>query len=163
VGKILVLGVGNILLSDEGIGVRVIEELKRRYTLPPNVEAIDGGTASLQLLWQIEEADYLIVVDAADGGASPGTVFRFTRQESHFALPQKASLHQVGLLEVLSLAEMHKRCPPTVIIGVQPKKLAPGLSLSPELEASIPRAIELVIAEMARLGAIVTPTVRHPA
>jgi len=161
VGKILVLGVGNILLSDEGIGVRVVEELLRRYTFPPNVDLIDGGTASLQLLPLIEEADHLIVVDAVEGGAPPGTILRAERQEGGIGVPEKTSLHEVGLLEVLSLAELHSRCPPTVIVGIQPKDLSPSLSLSPELEASIPRAIEAVIAELDRLGASPSATAQQ--
>jgi hydrogenase maturation protease len=153
VGKILVLGIGNILLSDEGIGVRIIEELQKRFTFPPNVELIDGGTAGLQLLPLIEEADHLIVVDAIEVGAALGTVFRAERQEGSAGMPERISLHEVGLLEVLSLAELHSRCPPAVVIGIQPKDLSPSLSLSPELEASIPRVIEVVIAELDGLGA----------
>ena len=155
------LGVGNILLSDEGIGVRVIEELQRRYTFPSNVEVIDGGTGSIHLLSLIEEAEFLIVVDAVDAEESPGTVLRFTRQEDDLAIRQKTSLHQLGVLEVLNIAKVHKRCPPAVIVGIQPKDLSPGLSLSPELGTSITRAIEAVIAELDELGAKPSATAEH--
>ncbi len=152
-GNILILGVGNILLSDEGVGVRVVEELRRRYAFPPNVEVVEGGTAAFQLLTLIEEADHLIVVDAAELGAAPGTIFRAEFREGGARFASKTSLHEVGLLEVLSLAQLHSRCPPTVIIGMQPKDFSPSLSLCPELEASIPSAVEAVLAEMEKLGA----------
>ena len=74
--RIVVLGVGNILLKDEGVGVRVIEKLQGQYTLPENVRVVDGGTQGLWLLSTIQEADHLIVVDAVLGGDEPGTIYR---------------------------------------------------------------------------------------
>jgi len=146
--KIVILGVGNLLLSDEGVGVHVAHELMSR-DLPPNVTVVEGGTDGFRLLNIITEADRLLVVDAVKGGAAPGSIYRFDIDEikdcpSGF----KTSVHQVGILEVIDLSGLIGKTPHTTVIGVEPKSLEMGMELSPEVKVKIPRIIELIFEEL---------------
>ncbi len=146
--KIVVLGVGNILLKDEGVGVRVVEELKK-LDLPSNVKLVDGATLGLSLLPYIEKADLLIVVDAVRTESDPGTIFRFEPNdvESSSDAP-RMSLHQITLLEVLKLAEMMGSKPHTVILGIEPKDIDWGEGLSDEIKEKVPALVNLVLEEI---------------
>ena len=144
----LILGVGNILLQDEGVGVRVIEVMQR-MKVPSNVELVDGGTAGLDLLDVVANRRKVIVIDAVQADNKPGTVLQFGADDF---MPQGVatiSLHQVGLLETLMMAK-HLGCPPrqVVIFGIEPKEMGYGLELSAEVVAVVPKVIELVFAEL---------------
>ena len=146
--KIVILGIGNILLSDEGIGVHVANELFKR-ALPENVSVVEGGTDGFRLLNVITEADRLIVIDAVRGGGEPGSIYRFDiddvkRCPSGF----KTSVHQIGILEVIDLSGLIGKTPNTTIIGVEPKSLEMGMELSPEIREKMPRIIEIVLNEV---------------
>jgi len=146
--SILILGVGNILLSDEGVGVRVIEAM-RGMILPDNVELLDGGTASMALLDSLGNRDKVIIIDAAKGGNRPGTLYRFTPAEIEAKKHMFASLHEVGLLEALAMDEFLSGAPQNMTIyGIEPKELGWGLELSPEVAAVIPRVIDLILSEL---------------
>ncbi len=123
--KILVLGVGNILLRDEGVGVRVAERLQERYSFAPNVEIMDGGTLGLKLMDAMISCDYLIVVDAVLNGGTPGSVYRLTGDQIRKSLAFKNSLHQTDLIETLVCCELVGHCPETVVIGIEPKDYSP--------------------------------------
>ena len=139
---------GNILLSDEGIGVHVIEVMKDR-DLPPDVELLDGGTASLELLNIMADRDKVIVIDAVKGGGEPGTIYRFTPDDIKYHSVTFTSLHQISLLETLTDAGYLGITPKTVIIlGIEPKELDWGLEITPDVAASIPMVVELVLAEL---------------
>lgn len=146
--KILVLGVGNLLMKDEGVGVQVAQEMMK-LDLPANVEVVDGGTASLDMFHIIGEADRLIVIDALQGGHEPGAVYRVRPEDLTIPRPEfNISLHQSNLIEtLLMIAEIGRR-PPTIIIGVEPKEIVWDLELSPEIKARIPQIIQLVLDEI---------------
>lgn len=145
---ILILGVGNILLSDEGVGVRVIEAMKG-MTLPDGVELLDGGTASTDLLDSIGNREKVVIVDAVKGDGKPGTLYRFTPDDVAVRTQGRTSLHQVGLLETLRMAKLLACLPQEVVIlGIEPKEVGWGLELSAEVAATLPRVIELVLAEL---------------
>ena len=156
--RILVLGVGNILCRDEGVGVRIAERLQQE-PLPGNVEVMDGGTAGLDvLLSAIEEVDKLIVIDALRAGKEPGTIYK-----AHLKIKEKdrimqvfsdggrskISLHQVGLFEALGIAEK-LGCAPgeIVIIGVEPGEVDYGLELTEQVRRKLPEIIEKVLEEI---------------
>jgi hydrogenase maturation protease len=145
---ILILGVGNILLSDEGVGIRVVEALQR-IELPDGVEVVDGGTASMALLDSLSHRDRVIVIDAVKGHHEPGTIYRFTPAEISVQKGIVTSLHQIDLLDALTQVEF-LRCAPreVVLYGIEPKTIALGLELTPEVETAIPRLIELVLSEL---------------
>ncbi|MDI3280206.1 MAG: HyaD/HybD family hydrogenase maturation endopeptidase [Bacillota bacterium] len=148
---ILVLGVGNILLKDEGVGVRVVEALRSR-DLPPGVELMDGGTLGLDLMSPISRADRLIVVDAVQAGDEPGAVYRFRADEVDVKRMPITSLHQVSLFEVLSLCKQMGQAPrEVVVIGVEPKEINWGMELTPEIQQRVEPVVELVLQEIQRL------------
>lgn len=149
--KIVILGVGNVLLSDEGLGVHVANELIN-MDLPPGVSVVEGGTDGFSLLNVITEADRLIVVDAIRGGAEPGSVYRFDIDDvRNCPSGFKTSVHQIGILEVIDLSGLIGKTPFTTVIGVEPKSLNMGMELSPEIKAKIPRVIELIFDELKRV------------
>lgn len=142
--KIVILGVGNYLLKDEGIGIHVINHIKE-LELPSHIEVIDGGTIGIDIIYVIEDAYKLIVVDAVDAGCEPGTIFKFSPEEiSERIKDNEVSLYQVGILEALVIARQRGKCPQTIIIGVQPKKVEWGMEPTNELNATIPKIVELV-------------------
>jgi hydrogenase maturation protease len=147
--RALILGLGNPLLGDEGIGVRVVEELKR-LELPEGVTVVEGGTAGLGLIGLMEGYQQVIIVDAADMGHPPGHIVRFTPLETQFKTAEAPlSLHQIGLVEVLALAEALEVAPAEpVIIGVQPSRVEEGTGLSPEVEGVIPQIIRIILDEL---------------
>ena len=146
--KIVILGVGNLLLSDEGVGVHVANELMKRE-LPPGVTVVEGGTDGFRLINVITEADRLIVVDAVKGGGAPGSIYRFDINEvQNCPSGFKTSVHQIGILEVINLSGLIGKTPQTTVIGIEPESLEMGMELSPEVKAKIPRIIELVLEEL---------------
>ena len=147
---ILVLGIGNILLRDEGVGVRIIERM-RAADLPKEVELVDGGTAGADLLDVLAERHKVIIVDAVQADCEPGTVVRFGADD--LAKPEREgiSLHELGLYEALMMTEKLGCAPKEVIVfGVKPKEVGCGLELTGEIEAIVPDIIELVLAEIGR-------------
>jgi hydrogenase maturation protease len=150
---ILVLGVGNILLKDEGVGVRLIEHLQAGYTFSPNVRLMDGGTLGIRLLDDITEADHLIVVDAVRNDHPPGTLYRLPAEELKRCVSFKNSLHQTGLLETLAYAEMLGQRPTTVVVGIEPADISPwGTELTPSIRKRLDQLAEKVLEEIQRAG-----------
>lgn len=158
--RVVVLGAGNILLSDEGVGVRVIERLPLAYQLPPEVEIIDGGTCGMEMLEDLENLDALILVDAIRGGKAPGTPIRLAGDAVPVFFKTKLSPHQIGLSDVLAtLALVGKAPKSTTILGIQPVSLALGMELTPEVEEKMPELLRMVVDELAMLGLSATPVV----
>lgn len=156
--RIVVLGVGNILLSDEGIGVRAIEELGRRYRLPPEVELIDGGTSAMELLDDLANCDLLIIADCVRAGKAPGTLLRLKDEEIPALFRTKLSPHQVGLPDVLAtLVITHEAPEHTVLFGVEPESLATSMSLTAVVEATLPRLVDAIAQEVVAAGVPIAP------
>jgi len=149
----LVLGLGNLLLSDEGIGVHVVQHLSQRYDVPEQVQILDGGTLGLGLLPYLQGVTHLLVVDAVDAGQPPGTVVRLEGEEIPSALAHKMSMHQVGLQELLALSQLSGHTPAhIVLIGVQPASLEPGLEPSPLIAAHLSALADRVAGELRAWG-----------
>ncbi|MEW6161782.1 MAG: HyaD/HybD family hydrogenase maturation endopeptidase [Nitrospirota bacterium] len=150
--KFVILGVGNLLLSDEGVGVHIANELMK-MELPPEVSVVEGGTNGFHLINVITEADRLIVIDAVKGGGAPGSIYRFDINDvRNCPSGFKTSVHQIGILEVIDLSGLIGKTPQTTVIGVEPKSLELGMELSPEIKAKIPRIIELIFEELKKSG-----------
>lgn len=143
--KIVVLGVGNELLSDEGIGVHVAKEIQKKKIFSPEIEVMEGGTDGFGLINIITDTDRLIVIDSLKGGSEPGTIYKFDIEDAP-GTPDifKTSVHQIGILEVINLSSLIGKTPVTTVIGVEPKSISTGMELSEEVKAKIPRVIELV-------------------
>ena len=135
-------------MSDEGVGVRVVEAMEGQG-LPDDIELLDGGTASVDLLNSLVDREKVIVIDAVKGGNEPGALYRFAPDDITTYGWDNTSLHQVGLLETLMMAR-HLGCAPreVIIFGIEPKKVDWGLELSPEVAAVVPRVTELVLIEL---------------
>jgi hydrogenase maturation protease len=154
----LILGVGNLLLSDEGVGLRVVERLVTSYRIPEEVQALDGGTLGLDLLHYLEVGDgrpvkNLLIVDAVEMGKKPGTLLRMEGNEIPSFLSVKMSPHQVGIPDMLFAAKLRDLYPRNVVLwGVQPGSLEVGLDLSPPVAAQVDVLLERLLEELARWG-----------
>lgn len=147
--KALVLGLGNILLQDEGVGVRAVERLQHHPALPADVEVLDGGTLGLELLSRFEGIERLIVVDAVDAGARPGTLMRFAGEEIPASRGPIMSPHQVSLPHLLALAELQGILPGKVVLcGMQVQQIGMGFGLSPPVAAQLDALVQAVVEEV---------------
>jgi hydrogenase maturation protease len=156
--EILVLGVGNVLLTDEGVGVRVVHELMARYDFPPNVKVVDGGVLGLALAGTMMDAQRVIVVDAVRGGEEPGSVYRFPWEARPEHIHYKDSLHQIDLMETMALLPLMGTPPEVVVIGVEFDDIDHyGLELTPQVEKAVEPLIEQVLLELERLGSPARP------
>lgn len=146
-GKTVVVGIGNVLLKDEGIGVHVVREMGR-MNLPDSVELVDVGTSTLDLLSYIEDAEKLIIVDALEGGEEPGTIYRFTPEELILKEETPDSAHLLGPMDTLRMAKRLGCQPSTVIIGVEPEAIDWGMDLSPHLGRRMTQIVKAVMREL---------------
>lgn len=148
VKPVLIIGIGNILIRDEGIGVRVAEQMMK-MSLPPDVQVMDGGTGGLDLLYVIEGRKKVIVVDAVKAGSPPGTLFRFTDKDLEEKKGTLRSAHGIDFSDVVSTSAYFKTKPDEIVfLGIEPADLGAGLDLSPEIEKMIPVLINLVLKEI---------------
>jgi hydrogenase maturation protease len=151
--RVTILGVGNILLSDEGVGIRVVEKLDRHYEFPENVEVLDGGVLGVHLMGLISAADHLIVVDAVRNNQPPGSLYRMAGDQIPKRILAKNSLHQVDLLETLTLVEAIGPSPETVVVGIEPVDIQTmSLDLTPLVASKLDDLVAMVLAELDRLG-----------
>jgi hydrogenase maturation protease len=140
-----VVGIGNVLLRDEGIGCHVAHALEG---VPlPDVEIIDGGTCP-DVLQLVDSADKLVIVDAVKGGGIPGQIYRFRLEDVALDPKRVLSLHDMSIVDSLKLAQLWQNIDETVIIGIEPRELTWGLELSPDLQQKMPQIIEAVLGEL---------------
>jgi hydrogenase maturation protease len=150
---VVVIGLGNPLMGDDGVGIAALERLRARFVLPAGIELVDGGTWGLNLLPVIEDADGVILIDAIDTGAPPGTLVRLEHASLPRYLATKISPHQVDLRDVLGLAELRGTLPSdTVAIGVQPQNIELGDPLSPMVARKLDMIVAAVLEDLARRG-----------
>jgi hydrogenase maturation protease len=150
---ILVMGLGNLVMSDDGLGGRVISELEKRYRPNPQVRLLDGGTLGLDLLPRLEGIDQLLIIDALQMDASPGTIFRLEGDEVPRAFANKLSVHQMGLQDLLAVAELQGHLPrQLVVIGAQAATIEMSMEFSPAIMAAFEDVIAAVLDELASWG-----------
>ena len=143
--RIVIIGIGNLLLMDEGIGVHTINELEK-HDLPRSIEIYDGGTGGFKLIDLMHEAKRVIFIDAVEIDKVPGTVTTFKSKDVHSLLPKKKySLHETDLLEVIRMAELLDNPPEIEIVGIQPKTINYYTTLSKELRDAMPDIINTVL------------------
>ncbi len=151
--RLLVLGLGNALCSDDGLGVAAVAELARRYERPDGALVLDGGTLGLSLLPRLEDAEDALLVDAIRDDAPPGTLVRLSGTEVRPAVEARLSVHQVGVADLIATAELRGRLPRRlVLVGLVPATLDLGVGLSPALACRLPALVEAVAAEASRMG-----------
>lgn len=144
--KILVAGIGNLLYRDEGIGVHVVQEM-RKMELPGHIELLDIGTSTMDLISYLDGVEKLIVIDTMKAGRDPGTIYKCKPEDLMPKGEGPISLHEIGLLETLSMAKKMGMEMDTVIIGVEPKVIEWGMELSDDVKNKIPAIIEVVLKE----------------
>lgn len=144
--RVLIMGIGNSLLQDDGVGVLVTERLRQRFESETGVRCLDGGTLGLSLLPEIEDIPCLIVVDAAELGAPPGTIRVFRNAEMDRQLSgRKSTVHEVALADLLAAAEMSGRAPgERTLVAIQPASTEWGLEPTPAVGARVPEACALI-------------------
>lgn len=151
--KAVVLGVGNTIRADEGVGVRVVEALERDYVLPEGVVAIDAGTSSMEMLEALSYLDFLLVVDAIADGKTPGELIRLEGEAVPVFFRRNLSPHGIGLSDVLAALEFMGAAPKeTVILGVEPLSLELSTELTPTVAARVPELVAQVVAALAAHG-----------
>lgn len=151
--RCVVIGLGNPLMGDDGLGLVALERLQATYSVAPEVELIDGGTWGMNLLPVIETADELILIDAIDAGVEPGTAVRLDRARLPRYLAMKISPHQVDLRDVLGLAELRGTLPAnTLALGLQPESVELRNALSDRLRCRVDDLVTMVAHELARRG-----------
>jgi hydrogenase maturation protease len=151
--SITILGLGNVLLTDEGLGIHMVQRLRKKYIFSPGVEVVDGGTLGLNLLPLITNTDRLLVMDAVKNGGEPGDTYVFTLHEVPCHLRVKNSLHESGLMEVLALSEYLAQPPETVIVGLEPLDTTSwGVSLTLPVKQNLDRMERLVLEQLSKWG-----------
>lgn len=151
--RILILGVGNILLTDEGFGVRAVEYLKTHYRWPEGVRLMDGGTQGLMLMPELLECDFLVVLDVVLGPETPGTIYVLEGEDLRKSLSFRDSMHQTDLLDTLITCHLAGHRPEAVVIGLHPFDYQTmQVGLSQQAQALLPEFCRKAVEEMARRG-----------
>lgn len=151
--NIVVMGVGNILMEDEGIGIRVVEKLACHYHIPDNIEIVDGGTAGTELLGTMRNTKHLIIADCVNTGASPGSLVTIKNDQIPAFFQTKLSNHQLGISDLLAILKMTDDEPEQVtIIGMVPFSIENKLKLSKNAEKLIDEMLILLISKIENLG-----------
>lgn len=149
----LVLGVGNLLMSDEGVGVHVIKKLVENFQLPEDVQILDGGTLGMDLLYYLEGTENLILIDAVETRKDPGSLVRLEGDEVPAFLSMKMSPHQIGVPDMLAAAKLKDVFPKRLVLwGIQPELLEIGLDLSPTIAAKVDTIIQHVLEQLETWG-----------
>jgi hydrogenase maturation protease len=153
VDKTLVLGVGNLLLSDDGVGIHTIQRLQEIAQLPEEVQVLDGGTSGLDLLYHLEGVSRLIIVDAVETGGPAGTLTRLVGDQVPSYISLKMSPHEIGIPDMLMAAKLRDLYPEKVVVlGVQPATMEVGIELSPTIAAVVDILVENILAELELWG-----------
>ncbi len=141
--EVTVLGIGNVILSDEGFGVRVAEYLDAHYDFPENVQVLDGGTLGIELTQYITGTKKLLILDSINAGAEPGTRFRFTDDDVLAHFQEKISAHEIGIQDLLALLEVTgRKIDHVTVLGAQPYSLEAGVALTEGMQRLVPAIAE---------------------
>ncbi|TLM65838.1 MAG: HyaD/HybD family hydrogenase maturation endopeptidase, partial [Deltaproteobacteria bacterium] len=146
---ILVLGLGNTIMTDDGFGVRAVEALSSRYRFPAQVGLLDGGTLGLDLLPRLEGVERLLIIDALEMRVAPGTVCRLEGEAVPRAFASKLSVHQMGVQDLLAVSELMGYLPAELVVwGVQPQSIEMGTELTPPVALALERVVTGVVGEL---------------
>ena len=156
--SIVVLGVGNILLTDEGLGVHVVEDLKANYTFTPQISLIDGGTMGMELLTYMRGMKKILLIDAVNGGEAPGTIYEFPHRELEQYFTDHISVHEVGMQDILRIRAIQENpLEDAIVIGVEPESLDVGFEPSAPVQKALPEVKERVLRVLRGWGVQIEP------
>jgi hydrogenase maturation protease len=151
--KTLLIGLGNLIMGDEGIGVQAINAIRQRYSFEPPVEVVDGGTLGLDLLSYFEQRDAVVIVDAVNFGKEPGYIGLLRDDEVPAQINTKLTVHHIGLSDILSSLKLLGKSPKRItLVGIQPESIEFSLNLSSTLKARFQELIETTIKEIEEMG-----------
>ena len=151
--RAVVLGIGNTILTDEAAGVRAVELLEQRYQIPDDVLVIDGGTSGMEMIEDLSDLDFLIVIDVVKTGAAPGTVVKIAGDEIPAFFRRKLSPHQIALPDVLASLELLDAMPKEIVVlGVEPISLELGMEMTPTIAEKVPTLVEMAVVELRARG-----------
>ena len=151
--RAVVLGIGNTILTDEAAGVRAVEALERAYKMPVNVQVIDGGTSGMEMIEDLSNLDFLIVIDVVKTGAAAGTVVKIEGDQIPVFFRRKLSPHQIALPDVLACLELLDTMPKEIIVlGVELISLELGMEMTPTVAAKVPLLMEMAASELVARG-----------
>ena len=151
--RAVVLGIGNTILTDEAAGVRAVERLEQAYQVPVNVQVIDGGTSGMEMIEDLSDLDFLIVIDVVKTGAAPGTVVRIAGDQIPVFFRHKLSPHQIGLPDVLASLELLDSMPKEIVVlGVEPISLELGMEMTATVAEKVPLLVDMAVAELLSRG-----------
>ena len=156
--SIVVLGVGNILLTDEGLGVHVVEDLKANYAFTPQISLIDGGTMGMELLTYMRGMKKILLIDAVNGGEVPGTIYEFPHRELEQYFTDHISVHEVGMQDILRIRAIQENpLEDAIVIGVEPESLDVGFEPSAPVQKALPEVKERVLRVLREWGVQIEP------
>lgn len=156
--RVVVLGIGNTLCEDEGLGVHAALALQQGWELPPEVQVIDGGTAGMELLDPLADLDLLLVLDAVKAPQPPGSLVCLQGAEVPVFFRSKLSPHQVSICDVLASLEFAGAAPrQLLLVGLVPERMELGLEMTPTVAARLPEMVEAALALLARHGVAAEP------
>lgn len=151
--QILILGVGNVLYTDEALGVKAVNTLAKNYTFPDNVSLLDGGTLGLGLMDTLMNCDLAIIIDAVTSGHEPGTMYRLEGDDLRKSMSFSDSMHQTDLVDTLIMCGLAGKRPDCIVFGMEPLDYESlDTNLSPIIEKNLPRLIAEVLKELTKLG-----------
>ena len=151
--RAVVLGIGNTILTDEAAGVRAVELLEQGYQIPEDVLVIDGGTSGMEMIEDLSDLDFLIVIDVVKTGAAPGTVVKIAGDEIPVFFRRTLSPHQSALPDVLASLELLDAMPKEIVVlGVEPISLELGMEMTPTIAEKVPTLVEMAVAELRARG-----------
>ena len=143
---VTILGIGNLLMGDEGVGIHALNKLQESYTFSPDINFVDGGTIGIDLIPYFEECKKMIIIDAVDFQEEPGYVGVLQNEEIKYRFNTKLSLHHAGLSDVLSIIELQEiEAPDMVLIGVQPEKVEMGIELTETISNKMESVIQIIL------------------
>jgi hydrogenase maturation protease len=149
--RVLILGVGNILFSAEGLGVRAVDYLREHAALPDRIRLLDGGTLGIRLMPDLTDCDVLLILDAVLGDGEPGSLYRLEGEELRRSLSFRDSMHQTDLVDTLILCDLAGHKPETVVFGLEPADVATlGDALTPVIRERLPALAEAALDELRR-------------
>lgn len=155
---ILVLGLGNTIMTDDGFGVRAVEALSSRFRFHGEVRLLDGGTLGLDLLPHLEAIEHLLIIDALEMKMAPGTVVRLEGEEVPRAFASKLSVHQMGVQDLLAVSELMGHLPSELVVwGVQPESIEMGTELTATVAAAMEPVVAGVVGELRKWGVEAVP------
>ena len=154
--KVALIGIGNILMRDEGVGVHAVKYIQTHFEIPPELEIVDGGTTGLDLLPFIENRDFVLFVDTVNFDKAPGHIDVLRNEQIPALFGVKDSLHHMGLMDVLAAAQLLDRLPKKMcLIGIQPQTIETGLELTDTIQERLEDLVNQIVAQITAWGVAV--------